>query len=104
MAVDALLPVGGELTMLLAGAVAAGAVGAGTSLLGTHLAPGVATYVVLALAGTLGYLAGALVGWGAGRIGGRAMVERHGRLLHLGPNRMAKAERWFDRHGGKAVL
>jgi membrane protein DedA with SNARE-associated domain len=104
MAVDAVLPVGGELTMLLAGAVAAGAVGTGTSLLGTHVPGGLDAYLVLALAGTLGYLAGAVLGWVVGRRGGQALLERHGRWLHLGPARMARAERWFDRHGAKAVL
>jgi membrane protein DedA with SNARE-associated domain len=31
-------------------------------------------------------------------------VERHGRLLHLGPERLGQAERWFDRHRRWAVL
>lgn len=106
LAVDAILPVGGELPMILSGAVAAGAVGDGhgTSVLGAHVAQGLPTFVVLALAGTLGYLAGALAGWAIGRQGGRELVERHGRWLHLGPHRMERAERWFDRHGPKAVL
>src|SRR3954469_11861482 len=78
MAVDALLPAGGELIMLLAGALAAGAIGAGTGGVGT----GATAYVALATAGTLGYLAGATIGWAIGRIGGRELVWRHGRLLH----------------------
>ncbi|MEA2194393.1 MAG: hypothetical protein QOG42_827, partial [Solirubrobacteraceae bacterium] len=63
MGVDALLPVGGELIMLLAGALAAGAIGHGTA----GFATGAAAYAALAIAGTLGYLAGAVVGWAAGR-------------------------------------
>ena len=35
------------------------------------------------LAGTLGYLTGALVGWAIGRRGGRPLLERHGRWLHI---------------------
>lgn len=100
MAADALVPVGGELVMLLAGALAAGAIGGGVAGLGT----GAAAYVALALAGTLGYLAGALVGWAIGRRGGRDLVARHGRWLHLGPDRMLRAEAWFGRHGRAAVL
>jgi membrane protein DedA with SNARE-associated domain len=88
MAVDALLPVGGELIMLYAGVIAAGAAG----------------YIGLALAGSLGYLAGALLGWLIGAHGGRAFVERHGRWLHLSPAAFARAERWFDRHGARAVF
>lgn len=97
MAVDALLPVGGELTMLLAGVLAAGALGAGGRT-------GLPEYLLLATAGTLGYLLGALAGWELGRRGGRELVARHGRWLHLGPARFARAEAWFDRHGAKAVL
>lgn len=104
LAVDALLPVGGELPMLLAGALAAGAIGHGTSAFGTHVPEGWETFVALALAGTLGYLVGALAGWALGRRGGRPLVERHGRWLHLGPGRMEKAERWFARRGRLAVF
>ena len=105
MAVDAVFPAGGELTMLVAGAVAGGALaGAHPSLFGHALSGGLETYVVLAIAGTLGYLAGSLIGWGVGRWGGRPLLERHGRWFHLGPERLARAERWFDRHGRAAVL
>ena len=88
MSVDALLPVGGELIMLYAGVIAVGALG----------------YVELSLAGTLGYLAGSLVGWAIGVRGGRGFVERHGRWLHLSPAAFQRAERWFARHGRRAVF
>jgi membrane protein DedA with SNARE-associated domain len=100
MAVDAVLPVGGELIMLLAGALAAGAIAHGTSGVGT----GATAYVALASAGTVGYLAGAIIGWAVGRRGGRELIARHGRWLHLGPRRMQGAEAWFDRHGRTAIL
>jgi membrane protein DedA with SNARE-associated domain len=105
MAVDAVLPVGGELTMLYAGALAAGAIaGHHPVLLGHTLHGGLESYVVLALAGTLGYLLGSLVGWGIGRWGGRPLLERHGRWLHLNADNLQRAERWFDRHGRAAVF
>ena len=105
MAVDALLPVGGELVMLYAGVLAAGAVaGQHATLFGTTLHPGVESYVVLALVGALGYLGGALLGWAIGAIGGRALVERHGRWLHISPENFRRAEEWFDRFGPRAVL
>jgi membrane protein DedA with SNARE-associated domain len=97
MAVDAVLPVGGELTMLLAGALAAGALGAGGR-------DGLPEYILLSLAGTAGYTAGSVAGWWIGARGGREFVGRHGRLLHLGPERFARAEAWFTRHGSKAVF
>jgi membrane protein DedA with SNARE-associated domain len=105
MALDALLPVGGELTMLYAGALAAGAIaGQQPVLLGHELQTGLESYVVLAAAGTLGYLVGSLVGWGLGRWGGRPLLERHGRWLHLTPENLERAERWFERHGRAAVF
>jgi membrane protein DedA with SNARE-associated domain len=104
MAVDALLPVGGELIMVVAGAVAAGAIAGHPRLLGHALAPGADTYIVLALAGTLGYFAGGLLGWWIGRRAGREVLDRYGSLVHLGPRNMRRAERWFTRHGASAVF
>lgn len=104
MAIDALLPVGGELIMVVAGAIAAGAIASRTSLLGHDLGKGLATYLALATAGTLGYLFGSWTGWMLGRRGGRELLERHGHLLHLRPANVVKAERWFDRHGARAVF
>src|SRR3954451_9502399 len=59
---------------------------------------------VLVGVGTLGYLAGSLGGWAIGRVGGRALIERHARWLHLGPARFARAERWFGRYGSAFVF
>src|SRR5947209_2270411 len=104
MAVDAVFPAASELVMLYAGAVAAGAFGSkGVSLFGHHFGPGVEAYVVMALAGTLGYLVGALIGWAIGRYGGRPLPERHGRWFHLSPARLDRAEKWFDRWGTLGV-
>lgn len=64
MAVDALLPVGGELIMLYAGVVASRAVaGQHAAVFGVGLCTGTESYIVLALAGSLGYPAGSLMGW-----------------------------------------
>ena len=105
MAVDALFPVGGELIMLYAGVLAAGAIaGQQASLFGVELQDGLESYIALALAGTLGYLVGALIGWTIGRSGGRPLLERHGRWFHLSPETLERAERWFDRFGARAVF
>jgi membrane protein DedA with SNARE-associated domain len=105
MALDALLPVGGELIMLYAGALAAGAIaGQEPVLLSWHPTTGLEAYTALALAGTLGYLFGSLVGWEVGRRGGRPLLERHGRRLHLGEANLARAEAWFARWGDWAVF
>jgi membrane protein DedA with SNARE-associated domain len=105
MAVDAVLPAGGELVMLFAGALAAGAVSdSRVTVFGHALTTGVESYVVLVAAGTLGYVAGSLIGWAIGIHGGRGLIDRHGGKLHLGPARFARAERWFARFGPAAVF
>ncbi len=104
MLVDAVLPAGGEVVMLYAGALASGGLAHHATLAGATLHAGIEAYVVLALAGALGYLAGSLVGWLIGKRGGTALVDRYGHWLHLGPARMARAERWFDRFGTRAVF
>jgi membrane protein DedA with SNARE-associated domain len=104
MAFDAVLPVGGELIMVVAGAIAAGAIAGTPTLFGHQLSTGLPTYLTLSLSGTIGYLAGSWGGWLLGRHGGRDLLERHGRLVHLGPTRVGQAEMWFSRHGARAVF
>lgn len=106
MAVDAVFPAFSELVMLYAGAVAAGVFPAahGVTVFGGHIGFGVGAFVVLALAGTLGYFVGALVGWAIGLYGGRPLLEQHGRWFHLSPARLDRAEAWFGRWGNLGVL
>jgi membrane protein DedA with SNARE-associated domain len=105
MAIDAVFPAASELVMVYAGAVASGAFASQhVVLFGNTIDSHGWAYVTMALAGTLGYLVGSIAGWGIGRYGGRPFVERRGRLLHLGPGRLERAERWFDRHDRWAVL
>ena len=106
MAIDALFPAASELVMLYAGAVAAGVFSAanGVTLFGSRIGFGAGAYVAMALAGTLGYLVGALIGWAIGRYGGRPLLENHGRWFHLSPERLGRAEAWFDRWGNPGVF
>src|SRR2546427_9728613 len=105
MALDAVFPAASELVMLYAGALAAAAfAGQHVVLFGNRISSHAAAYVVMALAGTLGYALGAVVGWAIGLYGGRPLLERRGRLLHVDEERLARAERWFDRWDDLAVL
>jgi membrane protein DedA with SNARE-associated domain len=105
MAVDAVFPAASELVMVYAGVVASGVLpGQHVVLFGHEISSGFWAYLTMSLAGTLGYLLGSLGGWEIGRRGGRPLVERHGRFLHLGPAQMERAERWFDRWGYWGVL
>jgi membrane protein DedA with SNARE-associated domain len=104
MAVDAVFPAASELVMLVGGALATAAFTQHVSLFGSTLSKGAPTYVAVAIAGTLGYVLGSLAGWAIGRYGGRALLERRGRWFHLTPERLDRAERWFDRWGTIGVL
>jgi membrane protein DedA with SNARE-associated domain len=105
MLIDAVLPAASELVMVYGGALAAGAfAGQDVELFGTEISAGAGAYVAIALAGTIGYLAGAIGGWAIGLYGGRPLLERRGRWFHLSPARLERAERWFDRWGDLAVF
>jgi membrane protein DedA with SNARE-associated domain len=105
MLIDAVFPAASELVMLYAGALAAGTfAGQSVVLFGGHVSSGFWAFLVMALAGTLGYLVGSILGWAIGAYGGRPLLERHGRWLHLPAARLDRAERWFERFGGWAVF
>jgi len=106
MAIDAVFPAASELVMIYAGAVAAGVFSDAhhVSLFGAQIAFGAGAFLVMALAGTFGYLVGAIIGWSAGIRGGRPLLERRGRWLHVTPQNLDRAEAWFDRWGNLGVL
>jgi membrane protein DedA with SNARE-associated domain len=82
------VPLPGE-TILIAGALYAGA--------------GRLNVVLLALIAFLAAVAGDNVGFAIGRFGGRALVLRWGKYVLLTEERVAKAEKIFQRHGGWIV-
>ncbi len=105
MLVDAVFPAASEVVMVYAGAVAAGAfAGQDVVFFGTTIDEGLAAYVAMALAGTIGYTIGSMAGWAIGLYGGRPYVERHGRWLHLDTEKLDRAERWFERFSDWAVF
>jgi len=106
LALGAILPIGSELVALVGGAVAAGVIADadGVSVFGGHVGFGAGAYVAIAVAAALGYLVGALVGWLIGRFAGRELLERHGRWLHVTPERLDRADAWFERWDRPGVL
>ena len=55
------------------------------------------------IVGIVGNTLGAVLGWAIGYYGGHPLLERHGRFFHATPERIARAERWFERFGTVAV-
>jgi membrane protein DedA with SNARE-associated domain len=105
MFLDAVFPAGSEIVMLYAGALAAGAFPEHqVSLFGTEIESTGWAFFVVSMAGVLGYWLGSLMGWAIGRYGGRPLVERYGRYLHLGPEKLDRAHAWFEGRGEYAVF
>jgi membrane protein DedA with SNARE-associated domain len=83
------VPVPGE-TILVLGAVYAGA--------------GRLNVVLVGLLGFCGAVVGDNIGFAIGHFGGRPLVERWGRYILLTPERVDKAQGFFERHGGKIIV
>jgi membrane protein DedA with SNARE-associated domain len=96
MALDAVFPAASELVMLYAGALAAGVFASHVSLFGSRIPSGFDAYLAMALAGTIGYLLGAIVGWAIGYYGDQR--------FRVSERKLAKAQRWFDRWEDWAVF
>jgi membrane protein DedA with SNARE-associated domain len=86
---SACLPVPSEVIMLFAGYL--------VSIHKMGLAEAVA-------AGVAGNIVGSWIAWGVGMTGGRALLERHGRWVHITPARLDLADRWFMQRGERVVL
>jgi membrane protein DedA with SNARE-associated domain len=93
VAESACIPVPSELIMTFGGALAAGAV-PGTSL----------NLVAVIAAGVAGNVVGSYLAWAAGRYGGQPALRRWGHRLWLRDRDLDRANRWFARHGPRAVL
>ena len=100
----AVVPAASELVMLYGGAVAAGAF-AGTHLafFGSRIASGFWSYVAIALTGVVANVLGALAGWAIGAFGGRPLVLRRGRWIHVSREKLDRTEERLERAGAAAV-
>lgn len=82
------VPVPGEI-MLIAAAVFAGA--------------GQMNIALVFLVAVAAAVVGDNIGFLVGHFGGRPLAERFGRYVFLTPQRLDRAEEFFNRHGGKVV-
>ena len=83
------IPVPGE-TVLIAAALFAGA--------------GRLNVVVVGIVGFLAAVVGDNIGFAIGHFGGRALALRWGKYVFLTPERLDRAEDFFERHGGKIIV
>jgi membrane protein DedA with SNARE-associated domain len=82
------VPVPGEI-MLIAAAVFAGA--------------GQMNIAVIFVVAVVAAVIGDNIGFVVGHFGGRPLAERFGRYVFLTPERLGRAESFFNKHGGKIV-
>jgi membrane protein DedA with SNARE-associated domain len=93
---SACIPIPSEIVMLFAGFAVADP---GQSASHHHL-----TLVGVVLAGLLGTMVGSWLTYAIGRGGRLELLERHGSKVHIGPDQIAQADRWFQRYGEATVL
>jgi membrane protein DedA with SNARE-associated domain len=90
MALDATgIPIPSEVTMLFAG---------------FDVFKGHNTLIGVIVAGVLGDVVGGSVAYAIGYYGRLELLERHGAKVHITPERLALAERWFERFGTPAIF
>jgi membrane protein DedA with SNARE-associated domain len=54
--------------------------------------------------GVLGDMIGASIAYAIGYWGREEIVERHGNKLHISPQRLDRAHRWFERYGAPVIV
>jgi membrane protein DedA with SNARE-associated domain len=86
---SACIPIPSEATMLFAG---------------FNVSEGHYSLIAITVAGVLGNLVGSWIAYAIGWYGRIDILERHGRKLHVKPEHLAWADRWFERHGDATVF
>jgi len=62
------------------------------------------TYIGVLVAVTIGAAVGSLAGYLIGAWGGRPLLDRYGRYVHIYPDDLDRADAWFAKYGDRAVL
>ena len=91
---SACIPIPSEVVLLFGGAFATTVVGGDAHL----------NFWLVCLVALAGNLAGSLLAYWVGRVGGRPLAERWGRKVLIQPHDIDRAHDWFERHGEAAVF
>ena len=86
---SACIPIPSEVTMLFAG---------------FNVATGHYSLLAITAMGVGGNLVGSWIAYAVGYYGRLELLEKHGKLLHVSPKQLARADRWFARYGPVTVL
>ena len=86
---SACIPVPSEPTMLFAG---------------FNVDKGTYSFVAVVSVAVAANVVGSWIAYAVGRFGRYELVHEHGKWLHITPERLAQADRWFEKYGGAAVF
>jgi membrane protein DedA with SNARE-associated domain len=86
---SACIPIPSEATMLFAG---------------FNVHNGEYTLLAVTLVGAFANLVGSWLAYAVGYFGRVDLLETHGRKIGIRPEHLARADRWFQRHGGPTVF
>ena len=86
---SACIPIPSEATMLFAG---------------FNVHNGDYSLLAVTVAGVAGNVVGSWIAYAVGYFGRIDLLEKHGRALHVKPQHLAWADRWFQRHGDATVF
>ncbi|MGI8801780.1 MAG: DedA family protein [Solirubrobacteraceae bacterium] len=92
---SACIPIPSEATMLFAGFAVADAAATG----GHHL-----TLIGIVAAGVVGNVVGSWIAYAVGYYGRIELLEKHGRVIHVKPSHLRRAEAWFERYGDLSIF
>ena len=71
---------------------------------GFNVYEGHLTLIGIILAGLIGDLLGAAIAYWIGYFGQHELIDRQGSKLHVTPERLDRAHRWFERYGAPVVV
>jgi len=86
---SACIPIPSEATMLFAG---------------FNVSKGDYSLIAVTLVGTFANLTGSWLAYAVGYYGRVDILEKHGRKLHIKPEHLHAADRWFSKHGDATVF
>ncbi|MDQ2760827.1 MAG: DedA family protein, partial [Actinomycetota bacterium] len=96
----------GGVSMLTISSAVIGVPGTEPTMLfaGFNVFQGHLTLLGIVVFGLLGDVVGAAIAYAIGYFGRQELFERQGGKLHMGPERLERAHRWFARYGAPAVV
>ncbi|WP_336771080.1 DedA family protein [Paenibacillus sp. MMO-58] len=71
---------------------------------GLAAANGTLSWQAVVIAGVLGNVAGSIIAYYVGALGGRKVLDKYGKYVFFKNSHLIQAERWFDRYGASSVF